>query len=193
MAGAFIFTGVIDLFSFIDYGVTVYTAAFMDMVSMAIALALMYLFVIKPIFKTNKAKQAYVSTTANVFFIYQALTTLLPCITVVLIYAYKNNPQFAELFQEYVYAEQDLIPCIIGISIYAAMVISYLIISYILKRTKNNEPEYSEESTIKYNEPNPFNKSTEYDPFESIDDWGNDTSETQNDDNIDNNNSGDIW
>lgn len=180
-AAALVITGGIDLIALANAKVFTYTSAFSELVLLFAAYVLEYFLVLAPKLTTAKGKYSLFKVASTVFLVWEAISTLLPCVLVVEIYFYKeiakkipNLEEVAELFAQYTYAAEDVIPCIIAIVLYAAMAIFVIVYGVLLTRAARNE---ADEIDVKA-QPQPSwpprqeqNIEPERDPFEDDDDW----------------------
>ena len=182
LAGANIIAGCIDLIGFASETVYVYSVAMAEVILVTLAFALEYFLVIAPKLDSYRKKRIVFGVMSTILLIWQAIVTAGPCLVVILIYYYQNNPELAELFANYQYAASDVIPCSIALGIYALILIAALVYKAILGKMLINEPK-DEPLTIKqvYEQQHKQEEEPEKDPFEEVDDWERvDNGETTN-------------
>lgn len=187
---ALLVAGAIDLVALKNAMIFVYTSAFSELVLLFIAYVLEYFLVLAPKLTTAKGKYTLFKTASSVFLIWQAIHTGLPCILVIEIYFYKEIAgieEIAELFAQYTYAAQDVIPCVIAIALYVAMVIFVVVYSvFLAKAAKEEVVEIKVDSQPQAEWPPKQEQKVEpeRDPFEDDDDWSQVDKKESNSSNI---------
>lgn len=178
-SAALFIAGAIDLIAFANAKVFTYTSAFSELVLLFAAYVLEYFLVLAPKLTTAKGKYSLFKVASTVFLVWEAISTLLPCVLVIEIYFYKeiaknipNLEEVAELFAQYTYAAEDVIPCIIAVVLYAAMAIFVIVYSVLLAKASRDEVEEVREQPQSQWPPQQEQKvEPEKDPFEEEDDW----------------------
>ena len=174
-SAALFIAGAIDLIAFANAKVFTYTSAFSELVILFAAYVLEYFLVLAPRLTTAKGKYSLFKVGSTVFLVWQAIHALLPCILVIEIYFYKeiaNIEELAEIFAQYTYAAEDVIPCIIAVVLYAAMAIFVIVYSILLAKASRDEVEEVREQPQSQWPPQQEQKvEPEKDPFEEEDDW----------------------
>lgn len=174
-SAALFIAGAIDLIAFANAKVFTYTSAFSELVLLFAAYVLEYFLVLAPRLTTAKGKYSLFKVGSTVFLVWQAIHALLPCILVIEIYFYKeiaNIEELAEIFAQYTYAAEDVIPCIIAVVLYAAMAIFVIVYGVLLAKGAREEVvEVHEQPQSQWPPQQEQKVEPEKDPFEEEDDW----------------------
>lgn len=174
-SAALFIAGAIDLIAFANAKVFTYTSAFSELVILFAAYVLEYFLVLAPRLTTAKGKYSLFKVGSTVFLVWQAIHALLPCILVIEIYFYKeiaNIEELAEIFAQYTYAAEDVIPCIIAVVLYAAMAIFVIVYGVLLAKAAREEVvEVHEQPQSQWPPQQEQKVEPEKDPFEEEDDW----------------------
>jgi|GEM_PF-6840959 len=174
-SAALFIAGAIDLIALKNAKVFTYTSAFSELVLLFAAYVLEYFLVLAPKLTTAKGKYSLFKVGSTVFLVWQAIHALLPCILVIEIYFYKeiaNIEELAEIFAQYTYAAEDVIPCIIAVVLYAAMAIFVIVYGVLLaKGTREEVVEVHEQPQSQWPPQQEQKVEPEKDPFEEEDDW----------------------
>ena len=174
-SAALFIAGAIDLIAFANAKVFTYTSAFSELVILFAAYVLEYFLVLAPRLTTAKGKYSLFKVGSTVFLVWQAIHALLPCILVIEIYFYKeiaNIEELAEIFAQYTYAAEDVIPCIIAVVLYAAMAIFVIVYGVLLAKGAREEVvEVHEQPQSQWPPQQEQKVEPEKDPFEEEDDW----------------------
>ena len=174
-SAALFIAGAIDLIALKNAKVFTYTSAFSELVLLFAAYVLEYFLVLAPKLTTAKGKYSLFKVGSTVFLVWQAIHALLPCILVIEIYFYKeiaNIEELAEIFAQYTYAAEDVIPCIIAVVLYAAMAIFVIVYGVLLAKGAREEVvEVHEQPQSQWPPQQEQKVEPEKDPFEEEDDW----------------------
>lgn len=174
-SAALFIAGAIDLIALKNAKVFTYTSAFSELVLLFAAYILEYFLVLAPKLTTAKGKYSLFKVGSTVFLVWQAIHALLPCILVIEIYFYKeiaNIEELAEIFAQYTYAAEDVIPCIIAVVLYAAMAIFVIVYGVLLAKGAREEVvEVHEQPQSQWPPQQEQKVEPEKDPFEEEDDW----------------------
>ena len=174
-SAALFIAGAIDLIALKNAKVFTYTSAFSELVLLFAAYVLEYFLVLAPKLTTAKGKYSLFKVGSTVFLVWQAIHALLPCILVIEIYFYKeiaNIEELAEIFAQYTYAAEDVIPCIIAVVLYAAMAIFVIVYGVLLAKGAREEVvEVHEHPQSQWPPQQEQKVEPEKDPFEEEDDW----------------------